>query len=140
MISKGLITEEQLSQALKRHFQTGKRLGQVLIGMQAVRSEDVGEALERRWAVPYVSLKQTMPSQEALGLFSLDFMQARRILPLERNDGKIRVGMCNPSDHAVLTDLERITGMRPDPCLVLENELEAFWSVLLSQGYREQAV
>jgi len=140
LISDGLISEEQLSQALKKHFQTGKRLGQVLIGMKAVRSDELGSALEKRWGVPYVNLSQTVPSEEVLGLFSVDFMQGKRILPFRRSDGKLRIGMCNPSDLSLLAELERITGIKPDPCLVLENELEVFWSDLMSGGFREQAV
>ncbi|HTL48769.1 MAG TPA: diguanylate cyclase [Verrucomicrobiae bacterium] len=140
LLSQGFITEEQLTQALKKHFQTGRRLGQILISMKAVKSEELGGVLEKKWGVPYVNLKQSAPSREALGMFSVDYMQSRKLVPLAKSETRLKVAMANPSDVAALADVERITGLKPDPCLVLENELEHFWANLSLEGLQEERV
>lgn len=126
LLDAGLITQDQLSAALKRHFETGQRLGQVLISMNAVKSEDVGHMLEKKLNVPYVSLKSAKPGREALRLFSMDFVRSHRVVPVEITREGLRLGMCDPFDIRTLDSIERITNMKPIPCLALEDEFEEF--------------
>jgi len=126
LLNAGLITEEQLSSALRKHFETGRRLGQILISMNVIRSEDVGMMLEKKLRIPYVSLRQFKPSRHILRLFTLEFIQMRRVLPLESVGSKLRLGMCDPYDIRTLDDIERITSLKPEPCLALEDEFEEF--------------
>jgi len=126
LINAGLITHEQLGEALKKHLQTGKRLGQVLISMNAVRSEDVGRMLEKRLNVPYVSLKRFKMGREVQRIFTEEFIRAHRVLPLEIAGDKLRLGMCDPFDLRTIDAIERITGLKPVPCLALEDEFEEF--------------
>jgi diguanylate cyclase (GGDEF)-like protein len=139
LLNAGLINQDQLSAALKRHFETGQRLGQVLIAMNAVKSEDVGHMLEKKLNVPYVSLKTVKPSREMLRLFSMDFVRSHRVVPVEVTKEGLRLGMCDPFDLKTLDAIERITNLKPIPCLALEDEFIEF--VERQQGVaREEAV
>jgi diguanylate cyclase (GGDEF)-like protein len=126
LLNAGLISEEQLSSALRKHFETGKRLGQVLVSMNAVRSEDVGAMLEKKLKIPYVCLKRFSPSRHVLGLFTFEFIHTRRVLPLEVAGDELQLGMCDPYDIRTLDDIERITSLKPVPHLALEDEFEQF--------------
>lgn len=136
----GLITEGQLSLALKRHFETGQRLGQVLISMNAVKTEDVGKMLEKKLNVPYISLKFTKPAREVLRLFSMDFIRSHRVVPLQATGEEIRLAMCDPFDLKTLDAIERITRLKPVPCLALEGEFEDFLERMEDEQVREEAV
>lgn len=140
LINAGLITEAQLSLALKRHFETGQRLGQVLISMNAVKSEEVGKMLEKKLNVPYVCLKFARPAREVLRLFSLDFIRSHRVVPLEASREEIKLGMCDPFDLKTLDAIERITRLKPVPCLTLEDEFEYFLERIEDDSPREEAV
>ena len=59
-------------------------------------------------------------------LFTVDFVRAHRVLPLEVAGDKLRLGMCDPFDLRTLDSIERITGLKPVPCLALEDEFEEF--------------
>lgn len=126
LVNAGLITQEQLSLALKKHLETGQRLGQVLINMNAVRSEDVGRLLEKKLNVPYIGLRTLVPPREVMRLFTLDFIRSHRVLPIEICGEWLRLGMCDPFDLRTMDSIERITGLKPMPCLALEDEFEAF--------------
>jgi len=140
LVDAGLISEEQLTLALKKHIETGKRLGQVLIDMKAVSSRDVGEMLEKTLRVPYVNMQECSPDKETLNMFTKDFMKSRRIVPLEKSGKQVKLAMCDPADEPTLGDVERITGLKPFPCLMLENELEEFLeSLTLETLYNESA-
>jgi diguanylate cyclase (GGDEF)-like protein len=126
LVNAGLITHEQLTQALKKHLETGQRLGQVLIQMNAVRSSDVGRMLQKKLNVPYICLKEHRPTREMMRLFTMEFIRAHRVLPLEMTESGLKLGMCDPFDIRVLDSIERITGLKPVPCLTLEDEFEEF--------------
>lgn len=140
LVNAGLISKDQLSIALKRHLETGQRLGQILISMNAVKSEDVGRMLEKKLNVPYVSLKQMMPPRDVLRLFTHDFIRSHRVVPLEMKGQWLRLGMCDPFDLRTLDSIERITGLKPMPCLALEDEFEYFLEKFPDETIREERV
>ncbi len=126
LLAAGLLTEEQLDEALKKHFETGQRLGQCLISMNLVSSEDVGRMLEKRLNVPYFSLRKWHPPRDILRMFTLDFIEAHRVVPVEISGGMIKLAMCDPFDLKLLDRVEQITRLKPLPCLTLEDEFEVF--------------
>ncbi len=126
LLNAGLITQEQLTIALKKHLQTGQRLGQVLISMNAVKSEDVGRMLEKKLNVPYVGLKHFVIPRDMLRYFTVDFIKSRRVIPLGIAAEHLKLGMCDPFDLHTLDAIEQITSMKPVPCLILEDEFESF--------------
>lgn len=126
LLGAGLVTETQLEAALKKHFESGQRLGQCLIAMNLVSSEDVGRMLEKRLSVPYFSLKKWKPTRDVLRTFTLDFVTAHRVVPVEITGGMIKLAMCDPFDLKLLDRVEQITRLKPVPCLALEDEFELF--------------
>lgn len=128
LLSAGLINSEQLEEALKTHLATGKRLGEVLISMNLVRSDEVGRMLEKKLGVPYVPLFGREFSSVLGRLFTSEYVRAHRVLPLELLDGKLLVGMLDPFDLKVIVEIERVTGHRVVPALILEAEFEEFYN------------
>jgi len=130
LVGAGLLSEEQLDVALKKHFESGQRLGQILIQMNHVSSEDVGRMLEKKLHVSYVSLKKNIPNENCIHLFTPDFIQSHRVVPVEVSQDSMKLAMCDPFDLKTLDAVERITGLKPVPCLALEDEFEFFLETL----------
>lgn len=126
LVSTGLITEEQLSEALRQHLQTGRRLGQTLIDMNLISSQDVGKMLEKKLKVPYFCLKEWTPDPAVFHLFNAEFIFHHRAIPIGVSEGSVRIAMCDPFDLKTLDTIERITGLKPVPYLALEDEFEQF--------------
>jgi len=136
LLNAGLITEEQLGLALKKHFETGQRLGQTLIAMNLISSHDVGKMLEKKLKVPFFSLKEWSPEPEVLRLFTSEFIHRHRVVPIGIVEGSVKLAMCDPFDIKILDTVERITGFKPMPYLALEDEFEEFLSNLLPESER----
>ncbi len=130
LVSAGLLTEDELGQALKKHLETGQRLGQTLIAMDLISSQDIGKMLEKKLKVPYFSLKEWTPDPETFHLFNREFMFHHRAVPIGVSEGSLRVAMCDPFNLRTLDTIERITGFRPVPYLALEDEFEQFFEAL----------
>ncbi len=126
LVNAGLLSEEQLNAAIKRHFETGQRLGQTLIAMNLVSSGAVGKMLEKKLHVPYVSLRSARVPREIMRIFTTDFMRSHRVVPLEFSGDRIKLAMCDPFDLKTLDAIERVSQMKPSPCLALEDEFEEF--------------
>jgi diguanylate cyclase (GGDEF)-like protein len=126
LLNAGLITQEHLTQALKEHLTTRQRLGQVLIRMNAVKSEEVGRMLEKKLNVPYVSLRNYVVPRAMLRFFTPEFIKMRRVIPILVKDDRLSLAMCDPFDLHTLDAIEQITGLKPVPCLALEDEFEEF--------------
>ncbi|MBI4711167.1 MAG: hypothetical protein HY767_01705, partial [Candidatus Omnitrophica bacterium] len=133
LLSTGLITEEQLGEALKQHLQTGRRLGQTLIDMNLISSHDVGKMLEKKLKVPYFSLKGWTPDPAIFHLFNAEFIFHHRVVPIGVSEGSVRIAMCDPFDLRTLDAIERITGLKPVPYLALEDEFEQFLETLIPE-------
>ncbi len=126
LVNAGLITEEQLSQALKQHLGTGQRLGQTLIAMNLISSKDVGKMLEKKLKIPYFSLMGWVPDPAIFHLLNSEFIFHHRAVPVGVGEGSLRVAMCDPFDLRTLDAIERITGLKPVPYLAMEEEFEKF--------------
>lgn len=137
LVSAGLLTEDELGQALKKHLETGQRLGQTLIAMDLISSQDIGKMLEKKLKVPYFSLKEWTPDPEAFHLFNREFMFHHRAVPIGVSEGSLRVAMCDPFNLKTLDTIERITGFRPVPYLALEDEFEQFFEALTPEPESE---
>jgi DNA-binding response OmpR family regulator len=134
LVSTGLITEDQLSEALRQHLQTGRRLGQTLIDMNLISSQDVGRMLEKKLKVPYFSLKGWTPDPAIFHLFNAEFIFHHRAVPIGVSEGSVRIAMCDPFDLKTLDTIERITGLKPVPYLALEDEFEQFLESLAPEA------
>jgi diguanylate cyclase (GGDEF)-like protein len=126
LLNAGLISEQQLQEALRRHFTTGQRLGRVLITMKAISAAQVGEMLERKLGVPYISLKDIVLSPRLARLFSDEYIRMHGVLPFDLRDKTLCLAMIDPFDLHTIDDIERITGYRVSPYITLEEEFSEF--------------
>ena len=109
-------------------------MGEVLISMDLVNSEDVGKMLEQRLGVPYISLKDKKVAPNVQRLFTQDFVRTHRVAPVELSDDRLSLAMVDPFDIKIVDDVEKITNYKVVPLLALENEFEEF----LEEHYKKE--
>jgi len=123
LATAGLISDEQLKQALARQNQTGKRLGQVLTDMGLVTDRDVAEVLSRQLKVPFIDLKGFILDEKVVKLVTEDFARRYRVLPINRVGDRLTVAMVDPLNVVVQDDLQLRTGRSIRPVVVCEADL-----------------
>ncbi|MFI3245355.1 MAG: GspE/PulE family protein [Ferrimonas sp.] len=106
LISKGAITEQQLTQALELQRSRGSKLGKTLIDMNAVTESQLLTILSEQLEIPFLDITRLAIAQTALQL--LPEVQARRhrALVVEADDYSVLVAMSDPADLAALDALE----------------------------------
>ena len=126
LLEGGLITEEELNQAVRRHVETGERLGQILIRMNVVASADVGRLLEGKLSVSYISLKHHVLTEDLARILAEEFIRDHRVVPLALKGESLELAMVDPVDRETIEAVREISGLDVVPKFTLENEFEEF--------------
>lgn len=127
LISRGLLTNEQLRAALSEAALWGRRLGEVLVARGDCDAGQVLDALSSQLAIAVAPLAATgsIPSK-VLGLLPADEARRRRLLPLciDGRSGMLEVAMTDPSDLTTIEELTARTGYGIRPLLALGPDLD----------------
>lgn len=99
LLTRDLITQEQLEQALVQQRRTGERLGRVVLTLGMVTRVELASALAERWQHPFVMVTPEMVKPSVARPFPLDATIALRAVPLS-DDGRsvLVVSAEEPSD------------------------------------------
>ncbi|MGQ9696480.1 MAG: type II secretion system ATPase GspE [Armatimonadota bacterium] len=142
LIERGLITEEQLHEALEQQKRSGELIGQVLINLGYVQERDVLEALGEQLGLPVVTLTEHSVDPVALGQVPSEFAMRHQLIPLRSDDHTITVAMANPLDVQPLDDLRLVTGCEIKPAIASPSEIkraiEQFYMEKMIQDISEQ--
>ena len=106
LVAKGLIEENQVTEALKIQKSTGKRLGEIVAERGWLEEHQVLQALAEQLAVPMVRLRAGVFDPDVVAL--LDHVTARRlkVLPLFKVRGVVSMATANPQDIPSLAEIE----------------------------------
>ena len=122
LVRAGVISEEQLEQAIEEQKKNGLKIGEALVELGVMSPRKLHKCLARHFHVEFVDLSQTQLKDESIHL--LKEAQARRHLAivLESDKEGLLVGMANPGDiHAY----DELRGLLKKPLKVaLVNEAD----------------
>lgn len=127
LVTNGLITPEQLQQALALQGQTDKRLGQILVRLGHVTDQDINNALGEQLGLSQVNLYEVID----LALFNTFPEQLSRrhsVVPVKVAGNVLTIAMADPLDVVAIEDIRLSTGYEVTPVLALEKEIESFIS------------
>jgi hypothetical protein len=128
LISKDLITPEQLAAALAEQENSGKRLGHILVQRGAIGEEALVKVVAGQLRLPVARIRGKTIDPEILELVPADLSEKHRCLPLfvrEENGSKqLFVAMEDPSDSTAVDDISFRVGLKVRPVLVAPSELE----------------
>ena len=137
LLREGLITQEQLDQALNAQKSAGQRLGYVLVKEGIVREIEVTKMLARQYRVPAVDLSRFEVDPKLIKLVPAEVALRHTILPLKREGRTLTVAMAEPTNVQVLDDLKFITRFDIFPVIAgeytLRNAIEKYYEATDAQ-------
>lgn len=103
------LTPQQLEEALVVQKEKGCRLGEVLVQLRFLRSEDILKALSVQVGLPYINeIVHDDVSTELIKQVPLNFAKKNELIPLRREEGHILVAIADPVNHWAVDDLNLI--------------------------------
>ena len=112
LIQAGLITEDDLRNALTEHKRTGERLGVVLVRMNLATEKQIAKALAFQLGFPYSNLAENPPDPTAVVLIPKDVALKRVCVAVGLDKNLLTVAMSDPLLFSLVQDLEFQTGYR----------------------------
>lgn len=102
LVQDGLITEEQLQQALADQRINGRKLGVTLIDLGLITEQALLEFLAKQLNIPLLDLHDRKIAQTAVNLVPEVQARRHRALVLEADDESALVAMSDPADLAAV--------------------------------------
>ena len=136
LIQAGLITEEDLRNALAEHKRTGERVGVVLVRMNLATEKQIAKALAFQLGFPYVNLVENPPDPAAVVLIPKEVSIKRVCVAVGLEKNLLTVAMSDPLLFSLVQDLEFQTGYRVKQVVATRGEIiEA-----IQTGYPDKAL
>jgi type IV pilus assembly protein PilB len=124
LVAQGLVTEDQLSKALKHQKDAGKMLGRSLIDLGFLTEKEMVKALGEQLGVQYVSLKNYRTDPAVIKLIPEEIARQHQVLPLFRIDKTLTVGMVNPLDVVAIDAISRTCQLKVEPVVCSEIDIQ----------------
>ncbi len=107
---EGLVTDEQIEEALASQRKTGELLGEVLVRLGYVTEFDIAKTIVTQFGLPYLAVKQYFLSDDALRAFPERLMRQHQFVPLDRIGNVITIAVGGLLNFDVLSELEKTSG------------------------------
>ncbi|UCE60109.1 MAG: Flp pilus assembly complex ATPase component TadA [Phycisphaerales bacterium] len=126
LIREGLITPEQLAEALAQQQAKGGRIGGALVEVGAITTTTLVQALSTRLGIKGCVLRHGLIDPKAAKCIPKEEAERLRVLPLFRVRDVLTVAMVEPQSLPAHDRLHNLTGCSIRPVLVLEDNLQEF--------------
>jgi type IV pilus assembly protein PilB len=120
---EGLLSAEQLEDALGESVKRGKRLGQVLVERGLLEEAQVARILARQKSLDYVDLGETAVDPATAALLSSDTAWHAHAVAIAVSDGTPVVAVEDPSDEEALTAVAQALGTQPRFVVATRSEI-----------------
>ncbi len=124
LVETGLITADQLADALEDQKRTKKRLGDSLILKGYITEQQLIEVLEFQLGIPHVSLYKYQIDRSLVQLIPENLAIRHQLIPIQKSGNKLTVAMADPLDYYAIDDLRMTTGFQIEPVIATKEELQ----------------
>ena len=125
LISKKLITQKQLDEALLAQKTTKEFIGTILVRKGLITENNLLEALSEQLGIPYGSIKHVKIEWDLAGKFTRSLIMERRCFPVSQGKDIITFAITNPLDAWAIAEAERqMPGFKIKTILISEGEMD----------------
>jgi len=124
LLEKGLITPEHLAQALALRKKTGQRLDKALVELGCVSEEQILREMSEQLGIPMVDLADVQIDVETLRSLPPKLVYRRGLVPLQKENGTLRVATSDPFDLYGFDEVRLLTGLEIQPVLAPSDEID----------------
>jgi general secretion pathway protein E len=111
LVHDRLTTSETVDLALSRARVTGERVGEALVALGAVQTEDVLRALARQQNLVYMSRDELPTPLPVVKNLSPKYLRQYAVCPVSMENGLLTVATADPLSPIVADDLRQFTGL-----------------------------
>jgi len=121
LIREKLISAEQLKSALEYEKKNKVTVGSALVALGLITEEDMAQALSRQLGYPYIDLGQFEVYPDVIELIPPDIAKKHMIMPIHRIRSFLTMAMVDPTDLDVIENVRFRTSLSIQPVIASES-------------------
>jgi type IV pilus assembly protein PilB len=125
LLEDGLITEQQLDEAVEEQQRTGLSLGRVLISNGLITEANLISLMAKRIGMEFVDLTEYQIDPSVAGRIPENLAKRYKALPIAFEDDKLVVAMSDPSNVNAIDDIRTLTGRQVKPVVATGTDILA---------------
>jgi type IV pilus assembly protein PilB len=124
LVGRGLVSEDQLGEALTKQTASGKRLGNLLVELGLLGERALTDVLAEQLGLAVVDLSRAEMDPEVVALLSEEDARRLGALPTHRDGSRIEVAVADPLVENLDTQLIELLGSLVRIKLAVRSDLE----------------
>lgn len=128
----GILSHEQLNNAVSVQKKTGERLRKVLIDLGYITETRMIEILELQLGVPYVTIGTLEISREIASSIPVALAERYQVIPIKKDGRTLTLAMVDPTNFFAIDDVRMASGCDIEPVIAAEREI--MWAIQRSYG------
>ena len=109
VVSTGVITAEQLTDALHQQGDTGRRLGEVLVQSGLLDERRIATVLAEQYGLEIVDLRRLRPEPDALTSIPESLARGMQAVPVKLTPDELEVVVADPGYPGLVDELARVS-------------------------------
>lgn len=140
LVENGLITPEQLEQALNNPKRAGLKLGQYLIRNGFITESQLVDMLSTQLKIPKFNLEQYQIDSNLSGIIPFAIAEKMQVAPLQKKGRLLIIAVLDPLDINAFDTLETMTNCEIESVICTEMELSGIHRVIYASSMGISAV
>ena len=124
LIEMGVLQPADAKRATDEAAKTGTPLEQILVDLKLVGEEDVTKALAAQYDMEYIDLEKAGLAATNFELIPQDLIKKHQVLPLTKENGKLRIVIGDPTDLDTIDALHFRLNVRIETCLGTKSKIK----------------
>jgi type IV pilus assembly protein PilB len=138
LVAKGLLTPDQINEALFRNTDRTRRIGEILMAAGLITEQALAQSLAEQRGLQYLDLDDFRINPKFFGKMPVELMQRYQFVPVDDSeDGVLVVAMTDPNNIPAIDELEMILARQIDICVSTASSIH---EVLKRSGGAEQVM
>ncbi|MBF0546846.1 MAG: Flp pilus assembly complex ATPase component TadA [Candidatus Riflebacteria bacterium] len=125
LVQAGLISADQLRDALQKQKTMGKRLGKVLVEIGLANEEKIASTLAKQMNIEFLDLNQVTIPPEVLTTIPEGIVRSHSLIPVQLEGNRLKITMADPLDVFIIDEITHQTGYEINPVISPESQIEA---------------
>ncbi|MBI4115891.1 MAG: hypothetical protein HY447_04875, partial [Candidatus Omnitrophica bacterium] len=124
LVDEGIITQDQLAQALTEEKRSGQRLRKVIVKMGFVDENDLVVLLAAKLGVPRIELANYLVDPKVIELIPEELARKYELIPILKIGDRLTCAMVDPWNVFALDELRARTALIIEPAVASEGEIK----------------
>lgn len=123
LLKDGVITQNQLDEALKIKERVNARLGRILVKLGYVENKSIAECLSKQYNLPVINIAEIDIPDKVIKQVPYEVAKKHLALPIDYKDDTLIVVMADPSDSYAIEEIQFKTNLSIKASLSTENNI-----------------